>query len=361
MNDRRIIRIENLVTPRRRAFGILLHLYDLERQGLDAADILRESGLPAAVLSDPDLLLDMNAKRAFVLYLLHHPYRRLTPLEAGLAVGAASDITMFAPISNAAKFAANCLEGLLLFLRFPELVWSDCRVAFCETDDEDIIEFVPETHNDELDPFSVGRDMAATLGFITGFYPDAPPLLSVDIRYDADVTRRNLPEKLQVPIRFGAGRNELRMQKGFWSHRPATASEALFRSQEMRIMRHLPVMRREDTMAHLVLRQLQALEPIASLGAVADQLGITERTLSRRLEQEGTTFSDIQNRVMIDKAKVYLRHGGVSVARISELLGYSEPAAFTRAFRRVTGVSPRAWRAADQPGGTDDDGEGTAA
>lgn len=345
MADRRIFRIENLVTPRKRAFGILLHLHDLERRGRDAAALVRASGLPAAVLSDPDLLIDSAAERAFLLHLLRTEYRAMTPLEVGLAIGAGTDITMFAPISSAAKFAATCLEGLSLFLRFPELIWSNCCVAFGETDDEEFIEFLPETGNDALDAFSVGRDMASTLGFIAGFYPDAPPPLSMDFRYDREVPRRMLPGHLPCQLRFGRPRNELRLPRGFWQHRPAMASAAMFRSQEMAIIRQLPVLRRQDTTAHLVQRQLQALEPIASLEAVARQLGVTSRTLSRRLADERTSFSEIQDRVMIDKAKVYLRHSTVSLSQISELLGYSEPGAFTRAFRRVTGISPRNWRA----------------
>lgn len=344
MTDRRIIRIENLVTPKRRAFGVLLHLHELERRGTDTAALIRETGLPAAVNSDPDLLIDIEAERTFLLRLLRDEYRHVTPLEAGLAIGTGVDITMFAPISNAAKFAATCLEGLSLFLRFPELIWSGCCVAFGETDDEEFIEFVPETRNAALDAFSVGRDMASTLRFIHGFYPDAPRPLSMDFQYDRDVANRVLPRRLDGLIRFGCARNELRMPKGFWDHRPATASAAMFRSQEMAITRQLPALRQQDTTAHLVTRQLRSLDPIASLEEVAGQLGLTTRTLSRRLAAEGTSFGKLQDRIMIDKAQVYLRHSEVSLSQISELLGYSEPGAFTRAFRRVTGMSPRQWR-----------------
>ncbi|WBU62115.1 AraC family transcriptional regulator [Paracoccus albus] len=343
MSERRIIRIENLVTPKRRAFGILLHLHELDRKGSDTSALIRDSNLPAAVMSDPDMLIDIAAERRFLQRLLETEYSDVTPLEAGLAIGASTDISMFAPISNAAKFAGSCLEGLSMFLRFPELIWSNCCVAFGETDEEEFIEFVPETRNETLDAFSAARDMASTLGFIHGFYPDAPPPLSMDFQYDRDVTNRHLPDRLSGLLRFGRGRNELRMPKGFWTHRPITASAAMFRSLEMAIMRQLPVLRRQDRTSHLVTRQLRALEPIASLETVAGQLGLTARTLSRRLADEGVRFSALQDEVMVGRAKLYIRHSDLSLSQISDILGYSEPGAFTRAFKRVTGVSPKSW------------------
>ncbi|SDE02272.1 AraC-type DNA-binding protein [Paracoccus isoporae] len=346
MAERRIIRIENLVTPKRRAFGILLHLHEVDRQGGDTKALIRGSGLPDAVMSDPDMLIDITVERRFLERLMQTEYRDVTPLEAGLAIGASTDISMFAPISNAAKFAGNCLEGLSMFLRFPELVWSNCCVAFGETDDEEFIEFVPETRSEALDAFSAARDMASTLGFIFGFYPQAPPPLAMEFQYDHGVIHRSLPERLSGYLRFGCERNQLRMPKGFWMHRPATASAAMFRSLEMAIMRQLPVLRKKDSIAQLVTRQLQALDPIASLEEVAGQLGLTARTLSRRLSEEGASFSALQDEVMIGRAKLYIRHSDLRLSQISDLLGYSEPGAFTRAFKRMTGASPKDWRGA---------------
>jgi AraC-like DNA-binding protein len=83
-----------------------------------------------------------------------------------------------------------------------------------------------------------------------------------------------------------------------------------------------------------------------SMASVARAMGMSIATLRRRLEEEGTTHSEILDRVRYDLAKVYLSDSRVSVREIAFLLGYSHPKAFYNAFRRWTrGSSPAEYRA----------------
>jgi AraC-like DNA-binding protein len=83
----------------------------------------------------------------------------------------------------------------------------------------------------------------------------------------------------------------------------------------------------------------------ASAGEVARQLGMSHRTLARRLAAEQLTFSEIQTELKTDLAKRYLRDGDLPISQIAWLLGYREVSAFTHAFRRWTGTAPRQSRA----------------
>ena len=82
---------------------------------------------------------------------------------------------------------------------------------------------------------------------------------------------------------------------------------------------------------------------ILSADEVATELGFTRRTLSRRLKQDGVSFRDIVEQVRHDLAKTYLRDG-LSISDIAFYLGYSDHAAFSTAFRRWEGQSPRDYR-----------------
>ena len=73
-------------------------------------------------------------------------------------------------------------------------------------------------------------------------------------------------------------------------------------------------------------------------------LGISARTLTRRLADAGTRFGTLQRNVQMERAMTDLRHGTRSVAEIAERLGYADSAAFTRAFRSWTGEAPARWR-----------------
>lgn len=81
-----------------------------------------------------------------------------------------------------------------------------------------------------------------------------------------------------------------------------------------------------------------------SLESVAANFNTSPRSLQRRLKEEGVTFLQIVDEVRSRLARQYLQSPRYSIKDIAGLLGYNEPAAFTRAFRRWTGQPPGAFR-----------------
>ena len=75
--------------------------------------------------------------------------------------------------------------------------------------------------------------------------------------------------------------------------------------------------------------------------AIADRLGMSSDTLLRRLKAEGATFEAVLDELRHKLALHYLNGRKVSVNETAYLVGFSEPAAFSRAFKRWTGTSPR--------------------
>jgi AraC-like DNA-binding protein len=67
------------------------------------------------------------------------------------------------------------------------------------------------------------------------------------------------------------------------------------------------------------------------------------RNLQRRLEEEGTSYRKALNETRRDIARSYLDEGHTSVTEIAFLLGFADTSGFSRAFRRLTGLSPRAY------------------
>ncbi|MCB8818935.1 AraC family transcriptional regulator [Microvirga rosea] len=78
----------------------------------------------------------------------------------------------------------------------------------------------------------------------------------------------------------------------------------------------------------------------ANIGNIASDLGMSPRTLSRRLAEEGHTFSSILDELREVLAKNYLKHTELSISQITWLLGYAEASSFVHAFQRWTGMSP---------------------
>ena len=104
------------------------------------------------------------------------------------------------------------------------------------------------------------------------------------------------------------------------------------------------------TLVGLVRRaQANALpEGDAGIHAVARTLAMAPRTLQRRLASEGTSYHALLDDVRRELAESQLRAARFSIGEITFMLGYSEPAAFHRAFKRWNGVTPQAFRSASR-------------
>lgn len=81
-----------------------------------------------------------------------------------------------------------------------------------------------------------------------------------------------------------------------------------------------------------------------TIGHVAGQLNMSERSLRRRLSMEGTSFSKVLEELRLRIATRYLQDTQIPSQSIAALLGYSAPANFHRAFKRVTGTTPEQFR-----------------
>jgi AraC-like DNA-binding protein len=83
-----------------------------------------------------------------------------------------------------------------------------------------------------------------------------------------------------------------------------------------------------------------------TLEEVAAALAMSDRTLQRELRNEQTSFRELVDVVRREIAVQQLAQPGNSAAEVGFLLGFSDPSAFTRAFRRWTGTAPAAFRSA---------------
>ncbi|MDQ6526751.1 AraC family transcriptional regulator ligand-binding domain-containing protein [Nocardioides sp. LHD-245] len=101
---------------------------------------------------------------------------------------------------------------------------------------------------------------------------------------------------------------------------------------------------------HQILALIRELLPTGgcNLQVIAEHHFVSVRTMQRRLAAEGLVFERLVDDVRRELALDQLADPGRSVAQIAGLLGYVEQSSFSHAFRRWTGTSPRAWRAAQR-------------
>jgi AraC-like DNA-binding protein len=146
---------------------------------------------------------------------------------------------------------------------------------------------------------------------------------------------------------YGAPGNRLVFARDAATRPFVTADPALAGVLRRRLDKLLTqVPRADDSIASRVRRAL--IESLAqgqpTAAAVGRTLGLSERTLHRRLRDERTSFRRILDQVRGDLASAMLQQQAVGIAEIAFILGYSEPAAFHRSFRRWTGQTPLTFR-----------------
>jgi AraC-like DNA-binding protein len=88
------------------------------------------------------------------------------------------------------------------------------------------------------------------------------------------------------------------------------------------------------------------LHSAPSAAGVAKQLGISVRTLNRRLEREGTSFRNVLDQVRQELALRYVGTHDMPLGEVASRLSFSHPEAFYRAFKRWTGETPLEYRRA---------------
>lgn len=145
----------------------------------------------------------------------------------------------------------------------------------------------------------------------------------------------------QCPVDFDARVTEIRFPDAVLDT-PLTTSDPTLLSILLRGADQIRSdVSREPPLTEQVRRALRAAwcEGDAQMATVAQKLGLSRRSLQRRLGDEGTSFQEIRDSLRLDLAERFLQED-LSFAEISFLLGFSEPSAFFRAFKRWTGRTP---------------------
>lgn len=173
-----------------------------------------------------------------------------------------------------------------------------------------------------------------------------PAPKAVSFTHDEPSYRAEYDRIFCMPLHFGSELNGILFGEELLSARVAPPNEyvsRLVKQQAETLLKHLD--NTSSTRAQvedLLLPVLRTGE--ASVEVVARKLGVSRQTLFRKLKEEGVTFERVLDELRHKMALNYLKIEKMSVNETAYHLGFSDPAAFSRAFKRWTGASPRSMR-----------------
>ena len=167
---------------------------------------------------------------------------------------------------------------------------------------------------------------------------------AVHVTHPEPAYRAEYDRIFRVPVVFGSDKNALLTDDGLVSYvRPPASPRSVSDILQAHADSLLERLERSKSTRYRVENLLMNLLPTGEAGmdTIARTMRLSRQTLFRRLKVEGVTFEQVLDELRRALALQYLSGKRVSVKQVAYLVGFSDPAAFSRAFKRWTGSCPR--------------------
>ena len=318
----------------------------LDRRGIDAEPALFEAGISRGQLSQQDIGVSAASQYRFL---------ELAAAEAndsllGLHVAAEIDIRAIGILFYLTGSSRTVSEALENLARYSRTTNEALVVEISQQKDEVILAIRQVQEFDE-----VHRQFfeLLVLWFIRMLHKETNrdfTLLRVTSTHARNTDLREVHRLLRCPVDFAQAVDSWVL--------PQRVMDLPIVSEDSQLLQILTA-HADDLLAErhsatglqsMVANQLASLLPSGESRAavVARQLGMSPRSFTRHLAEEGTTFGEILDRLRQRLAARYLTDDRMSVQQIAWLLGYSEVGAFNHAYKRWTGTTPTRTRKPSQ-------------
>lgn len=312
-------------------------------QGIDRDGLLREAGLTQRDIADPDARIDSRCMRR----LWRAVIGRLDDPDLGLHVGRTVRAAQLGLVGYAMTYSDTLGGALHRLGRYARILNEAVRYELQDRGEQAVL--VGHGHPSLV---ALRHPVVATICVI--------------LTIAREITRTALvPLSVEVPFPRSGSRGAFRAAFGCDLAFDRPVGAITFSAEQMELPNRLadPTLTGYlDDLAALNLAELDArgdglvddvrhtlwgLLPAGrpDLWRTAQAMGMSPRTLQRRLREEGTSFSRLLDDLRREASDELLADRRMAVSEVAFLLGYSEPSAFQRAFRRWRGITPRRYRA----------------
>ena len=318
--------------------------------GIPVTDTERGEILAAVGLS-PQIVRDVHARTSMlVLSRLWKRVLRVTGNDlVGLTIGATVRGEQFGLAVHAAQHRDDFRQVLVEFSKYALLINELFECTLEET--PPLARFVVRLHWNVLglEPYAVDIVFSALLKWVLDHL--AAPMVVCEVRlvHTRPFARSEYERMFSAPVVFGANRNELVFDSAILDHpihrRDPELGRFLSRYASQELSRIPIVTDLPSRLAQVLRRQLEEGGSV-DVGSVADLLGMPVRSMQRRLSDHATSFSILLDQARRSLAPTLLAEPESNVEQVGFRLGYSEPTAFIRAFKKWYGVTPGSYRRA---------------
>jgi len=314
----------------------------LSKIGLTPAAVLSQARVPVTVFDGKK-----NLVTTAQFFALWRAVGELSPdPAAGLKIATQIDVGDRPPSTMAAFHSRDYRDALTRLARFKQLCTPE-ELQIKMSKDECLIEPV-WTHAKEETP-SLLTDAAFASFVELGRRGTGHPLnpKRVELKRSAEATGFH-QAYFQCPVKFGSRRNMLVLHATDLDRPFVTYNAELLEMLDPQLVKAVEERRAQRSTSEQVKWVLKRLLAGArpEIAAVARELGLSDRTLQRRIVDDGTTFRQLLLEARQDLAREYLNRPEIDVTEVAYLLGYEDANSFYRAFRTWEGMTPAQLRSA---------------
>ncbi|WP_109439945.1 AraC family transcriptional regulator [Acinetobacter haemolyticus] len=310
----------------------------VSRWDISADELLKDSGLQPEQLVQP--LWRADAKTVMDILKRALTLTQVPALEFGFYLGMQMTITCHGLMGMAAMLAKDVKQALNIAQEFISLQSNIHTIKLDVQGNHAIISF-EQTETYYLDEVI---QIALLLGFaqmgksisgqpLTGFadvqfskpdyFDKLLPLIPGEVRFNRPITRLEFKKEiLDLPL----------------LHSDPIAERLAREECKLQLRKLLQQNSFNNIIEDLIYDESMG---ISSLTEILEKMKISERTLQRKLENEGTNFRELVDKVRCEKAIQLLNNPNLSIENIAHHLGYTNAKNFSRAFKRWTGSTPR--------------------
>lgn len=311
--------------------------------GLNAADLIGQARLPLAVLTDQ---VAITTGQYFALW--QAVYELTGDAAIGIRLATILPSGQLPPSLLAAYHARNYRDALQRVARYKQLCAPE-RLRLNEEGDACLVtlEWLNTAHSEPA--ALVDASMATLLAL--GRHGTGVAITAQLIELARPKTDVSAHEAyFGCHVRFDAQRNCLHLYRSDLG-RAFTAYNSelldlLIPALDRALAERQQAHSFSDTVRWLLIRQLSVGRP--DIAEIAQELGVSGRTLQRRLGSEGTSFQLLLSTVRRERARELLVDASLDIDEVAYLLGYEDQSSFFRAFRLWEGDTPSSWRAMHQ-------------
>ncbi len=314
----------------------------LTQQGFDGSALARKAGIRVATLDNPDSRIGVAQFNAFwtrALALTRNP-------ALGLHVGEMTGTTEMGIVGHIFFNSKTLAQALEQYASFFSLVNNSMRVDFYTDDEFAYVSYVCESPEAYCQP-AMDRLMAISIMRARLYVHPQLKMHYVGFAHPQPPYAQEYERIFHCPVRFDQPHCNLVFRKHLLNYqlpkRNPYLHQVLTRHVEAILNRLRPRKAITSKVKQLIAGQLAKNSVDAE--HIASELHMSRHTLYRKLKLEDQSFQALVEEVRKEKAIQYIEEGKHAFSDIAFLLGFSELSAFSRAFKRWTGVPPAKWRA----------------